>query len=56
MHRMRVWAELSDQWYDELDAEAKRQGKKLETLVQDTVNNLIKELEDERKDGLVSMS
>jgi hypothetical protein len=51
MHRIQVWAELSEQAYHAYEGEAQRQGVTIEELVQKTVNCLLKELErDERED------
>lgn len=51
MHKLRVWAELSDETYQAYEHEAARQGVKVETLVQQTVNTLLHELEEEEKGG-----
>jgi hypothetical protein len=51
MHKIRVWAELSDEMFHNYECEARRQGVKIDTLVQQTVNCLIKELEDEEREG-----
>jgi hypothetical protein len=51
MHRIRVWAELSDEKYHDFEGEAKRQGVQIEELVEQTVNCLLRELErDEEQD------
>ncbi len=51
MHRIRVWAELSDEAYHAYEGEAQRQAVTVEELVQRTVNCLLQELErDERED------
>ena len=51
MHRVRVWAELSDEKYHDLVGEAQRQGVQVEQLVEQTVNCLLRELErDEEED------
>ena len=51
MHRVRVWAELSDEKYHDLEGEAQRQGVQVEQLVEQTVNCLLRELErDEEED------
>jgi hypothetical protein len=51
MHRIRVWAELSDEKYHDLEGEAGRQGVRIEELLERTVNCLLRELErDERED------
>jgi len=51
MHKLRVWAELSDETYHAYEREAARQGVKVEQLVQQTVNTLLHELEEEGKEG-----
>ena len=51
MHKVRVWAELSDDMYESLQGEARRQGVALEDLVQQTINCLIKELDAEEHQG-----
>lgn len=51
MHKLQVWAELSDDTYLAYEHEAARQGVKVETLVQQTVNTLLHELEDEEREG-----
>jgi hypothetical protein len=51
MHKLRVWAELSDDTYLAYENEAARQGVKVQKLVQQTVNTLLHELEDEEKGG-----
>ncbi len=50
MHKVRVWAELSDEHYKAYEAEAKRRGVSVEELVQQTVNCLLRELEEEADD------
>lgn len=51
MHRIQVWAELSDEAYHAYVGEAQRQAVTVEELVQRTVNCLLQELErDERED------
>ena len=50
MHKVRVWAELTDEHYRAYEAEAKRRGVSVEELVQHTVNCLLKELEQEEDD------
>lgn len=51
MHRVSVWAELSDEHFKAYQAEAKRRGVTVEELVQQTVNCLLRELEQEEEDG-----
>jgi len=50
MHKVHVWAELSDEAYHQYECEARRQGVELEILVEQTVNCLLKELEREEKE------
>lgn len=51
MHMVRVWAELSDDMFEAYEAEARRQGVPIESLIQHTVNCLIKELDAEEHEG-----
>jgi hypothetical protein len=51
MHKVRVWVEMSDDMFEAYEGEARRQGVTLEALVQQTVNCLIKELDDEEHEG-----
>jgi hypothetical protein len=51
MHMVRVWAELSDDMFEAYEAEAHRQSVPIETLIQHTVNCLIKELDAEEHEG-----
>ena len=51
MHKVQVWAELSDMHYRAYEAEAKRRGVTVEELVQHTVNCLLRELEREEEEG-----
>jgi len=51
MHRVQVWAELSDDMFEAMEGEARRQGVALEALVEQTVNCLIKELDQEEHEG-----
>jgi hypothetical protein len=51
MHKLKVWAELSDEAYQAYRREATREGVKVEKLVQHTVNTLLHELEAEEKEG-----
>lgn len=50
MRRVQVWAELSDQHFLAYEAEARRQGVRIEELVEQTVNCLLKELEQDEED------
>jgi hypothetical protein len=51
MPRIRVEAELSEEHLRAYEDEAKRQGVPVERLVQQTVNVLLRELEQEERDG-----
>jgi hypothetical protein len=51
MHKLQVWAELSDDAYRAYQSEAAREGVKVEKLVEHTVNTLLHELEEEEKEG-----
>ncbi|MBI3981844.1 MAG: hypothetical protein HY337_02955 [Gemmatimonadetes bacterium] len=51
MYKVRVWAELSDAEYHAYECEAVRRGVKVETLVQQTVNCLLHELEEDERKG-----
>ena len=51
MHMVRVWAELGDDMFEAYASEARRQGVPVETLIQHTVNCLIRELDAEEHEG-----
>lgn len=51
MQRIQVWAELSDEHYRAYEAEAERRAMTVEALVEQTVNCLIRELEDEQRNS-----
>ncbi len=51
MRKLQVWAELSDEHYHAYEAEARRRGVPIEELVQQTVNCLLRELEEEEEEG-----
>lgn len=51
MHKVHVWAELTDEHYEAYKSEAARRGVQVETLVQTTVNCLLRELEQEEDEG-----
>jgi hypothetical protein len=51
MHQVAVTVQLSDEMYQAYEGEARRQGVELERLVQQTVNCLVRELEDEEHEG-----
>ncbi len=50
MRKVRVWAELSDAAYHAYEGEARRRGVEVESLIEQTVNCLLQELEREEKD------
>ena len=45
MRKVRVWAEVSDSHFQAYECEAARQGVPVEELIQQTVNCLLRELE-----------
>jgi len=51
MRKVQVWAELTDEHYHAYEAEAKRRGVTMEELVQQTVNCLLREMEEEEEDA-----
>ena len=51
MRKVQVWAELTDEHYHAYEAEAKRRGVSVEELVQQTVNCLLREMEEEEEDA-----
>jgi len=51
MQKVQVWAELSDAVYHAYEGEARRRGVRLDALVEQTVNCLLKELEREEDEG-----
>ncbi len=51
MRKVQVWAEVSDTHFREYEGEAARQGVRVESLIEQTVNCLLRELErDEEED------
>ena len=52
MHKVSVTAELSDEMFAAFEGEARRQGVAVEGLVQQTVNCLLRELEEEEREGV----
>lgn len=56
MHKVQVVAELSEEFFRAYEAEAKRQGVRIEQLVEQTVNTLLKDLEREEEDHPITMS
>ncbi|HXI02442.1 MAG TPA: hypothetical protein VNI57_04625 [Candidatus Saccharimonadales bacterium] len=51
MPKLQVWAELSEETYRAYRGEALRRGVPVETLVEQTINELLRELESDEKDG-----
>ncbi len=51
MPTITIQAELSEEHLRAYEGEARRQGVPVALLVQQTVNHLLRELEDEEKDG-----
>lgn len=51
MPRITIEAELSEEHLRAYEGEARRQGVAVELLVQQTVNQLLRELEEEERDG-----
>jgi hypothetical protein len=51
MRKVQVWAEISDSHYHAYECEAKRRGVPVEKLVEQTVNCLLRELEQEEEEG-----
>ncbi len=51
MHSVQVLAELSDEMYHAYEGEAARRGVSVESLIQQTVNCLLQELEQEELEG-----
>ncbi|MEE8192007.1 MAG: hypothetical protein V3T74_04630 [Gemmatimonadales bacterium] len=51
MRKVQVRAELSDELYHAYEGEARRRGVEVETLVEQTVNCLLQELEREENEG-----
>ena len=51
MTKVRICAELPEEFYHRLRDEAERRGVTVESLVEQTVNGLILELEQEERDG-----
>jgi hypothetical protein len=56
VHKVQVTAELSDEFFRSYEAEARRQGVEVEALIQQTVNTLLRELEQEEEDHPITMS
>lgn len=56
MRKVQITAELSDEFYRAYQAEARRQGVRIEKLIEQTVNTLLRELETEEEDHPITMS
>ncbi len=56
MPKVRIEAELSQEFFRAYEREAKRKGVKMEELVAKTVNSLLEELEHEEESSSVSVS
>jgi len=57
MRKVRVWAEVSDRHFRAYEREADRQGVPVESLVQQTVNCLLRSLErDEEEDRCAELT
>jgi len=57
MRKVRVWAEVSDDHFRAYECEAARQQVRVEDLVQQTVNCLLRELErDEEEDRCAELT
>ena len=52
MRKVQVWVELSDETFHAYEGEARRRGVEVETLVEQTVNCLLQELEREENEGI----
>jgi hypothetical protein len=51
MRKVQVWVELSDETFHAYEGEARRRGVELETLVEQTVNCLLEDMEREENEG-----
>jgi len=51
MRKVRVCIELEEESYRAYEAEARKRGVTVESLVEQTANGLIRELEEEERDG-----
>lgn len=56
MRKVQVTAELSEDFYRAVEAEARRQGVAVERLVEQTVNTLLRDLQREEEDHPITMS
>jgi len=55
MPKIKIEVELSDTFFRAYEAEARRQGVKVEALVEQTANCLLKELEREEEDHEITV-
>lgn len=51
MKKVQVWAQVTDEHFRAYQREASRRGERVETLVEQTVNCLLRELEHEEELG-----
>jgi hypothetical protein len=51
LRKVHIWAQLGDETFRAYEGEAKRRGVDVETLVEQTVNKLLEELELEEEEG-----
>jgi len=51
MRKVQVWVEMSDETFHAYEGEARRRGVQLETLVEQSVNCLLQDMEREENEG-----
>ena len=51
MRKVQVWVEMSDETFHAYEGEARRRGVQLETLVEQSVNYLLQDMEREENEG-----
>jgi len=51
MRKVQVWIEMSDETFHAYEGEARRRGVQLETLVEQSVNCLLQDMEREENEG-----
>jgi hypothetical protein len=56
MPKLKIEAELSEEFYRAYEREAKRKGVEMKDLVERTVNGLLEELEHEEEDSSISLT
>ncbi len=56
MRKLRITVQLSDAFYHQYEEEARRENVDVESLVEQTANTLLRELEKEEEDSFVSPS